>query len=243
MSIQKKIIIFYYYLHSFLLLALPVSEAKEILSRSKLKFDDGHYMQALKKLSLLDIRKDLDDYDDIKKAYEIIIISYWQTNKIDKSKESMRELLLMDEKAVLEGFTTPPLLLEAFREEQKKINEKKIATMSSIQSQVPLTNNSILKNTQGLSSMFLPLGGNLYSLKQNNKALVYLILQSSFLGMNIGAFWWKQTYLSKFNHNDLRKNEYKQSFNTTQIIQFTALAAFLLSYGISVGDALVQYYN
>ena len=239
MNYKKIIIIFSCYFYSFLLVGMPVQQAKEILAYSKSKFDNGHYTQALKKLNLLDIRKDLDNYDDIKKAYEIIIISYWQTHQIDKSKQAIKDLLLMDENAHLEEFTTPPALLDIFKEEQKKITEKKVA----ISNQLPLSPANTLKESINLPTMFLPLGANQYSLKQNNKALTYLILQSSFLGINIGAFWWKQSYINKFSHKDLKKNEYKQPVNTTQIIQFSALAAFLLTYGISVGDALVQYYN
>lgn len=214
-----------------------IVNGKKTLEQSKIYMQKGNYKKALAKILTINPRNDLELHDDIKQAYELLAISYWRVNKKEEAKQTITDLLLIDNQASLDAFITPPELFKVFSEEKAKIEAKKIIIAApKITSTKEIKNNNIYYN-------FIPFGLNHYHANSKNKAIVQFSLQTSFLGINIASFWVKKHYENKFYQNSTRKNEYNQAFKATQTVQLTALAALFASYLFSTIDSLIEYYN
>ena len=227
----------YFFIFHTQLFSNAIVNPKKVLEQSKTLFKNGNYKEFISKILKLNPRKDLELHEDIKQAYELMAIAYWRINKPKQAKQAIIDLLLIDNQASLEAFSTPPDLLKIFNDEKHKIETKKLSIIKNKTIQL------IDQKNKNIYYNFLPFGLNYYSTNNNIKAITQLSLQTSFLAINIGSFWIKKHYEDKFYKSYIKKNEYHKAFKNAQIIQLSAIAAFFASYLFSTIDSLVTYYN
>jgi hypothetical protein len=87
----------------------------------------------------------------------------------------------------------------------------------------------------------LPFGINHFVLESPIKGGIHLSLQALGLATNIGGYWWKQSYLRGFGSRELLDSTDKNKFETAQITQYVGILAMVLSFGVSIVDALFVY--
>ncbi|MCA9507879.1 MAG: hypothetical protein KC505_05610 [Myxococcales bacterium] len=226
------------------------SSPKEHLHSATTLFNRGHYKQAIEQLSDIDVRKDFDDSDDMKIALKIRAISLNESGDKTGAIENIRELYFLDPHYRFDAFDTPSDVMQLAERELKVIEEKN-KQLASIKISQPLVNAqaktqqkiNLTKPKMPISNTLFPFGINHYLLNSPIKASVYLSLQGLSLLGNIGAYWWKQSYLDEFGSSRLSKPEYKSRFEAAQIIQYVALGTFVVSLGASIVDALITYSN
>lgn len=230
--------------------------AKELLLQSSSYFDRGQYQKALEHLATVDIRADFDNSEDMKLAFKIRAISYEQTGDTIRACETIRELFFLDPNYQFNPFDTPKSVV-ALAEKEKADIEAKNQHLASIKNEsrhdTPLERASGFEPTQKtervvfierrpsrLTTLF-PLGINHFYLQSPVKGGVYLSLQSLGFVTNIAAFWWKQSYLASMGGARLKDATSQSGFETAQTIQYIGLSALLISYAVSVIDALIQF--
>lgn len=241
-----KNIMRFFLLVSTISFSMPIAEAKNLLKEAKEKFDKAHYKEAIDKLSKLDIIHDFDSYSDIKQAYEILIVSYFQVGQKEKSKEIIRDFLMVDKDFTLPHFSTPPDVLKLLEEERLLLQEKsknlaqsKTVIKINIPEKIEKTSFAPKDKNKFLISV-MPFGINHYFFDDKIKTITYATLQASTLLANIASFWIKQNYLNSYNGLSIKSGDLVKSFKVTQNIQFISLTGFILAYGVSVVDALVS---
>ena len=232
--------------------------AKELLLESSAYFDKGQYKKALLTIESLDIRADFDNSDDMKLAFKIRAIAYEQTGDSEHSQETIRELFFLDPNYQFNPYDTPNSVVMLAQKEKAAIEEKNqhLASIKNESRHDPSTardfdhgnaskNERIVlieKRPSHVTTLF-PFGINHFYLQSPVKGGIYLSLQTLSLATNIAAFWWKQSYLLNFGGAFVKQPSYKGSFDTAQTIQYIGLGALLISYGISVIDALIRFHS
>lgn len=238
----------------FFRLASASPSASELLRQSMSYFDRGQYHKALEQLASLNIQSDFDNSDDMKQAFKIRAISYEQTGDKIKAIETIRELFFLDPNYQFNPFDTPKSVV-ALAQQEKLAFEEKNQYLASIKNDArhDVTDSGqksetlkaertvLIEKRPHLATTLFPLGLNHFFLESPMKGGVYLSLQALSLATNVAAFWWKQSYLRSFGSTRLKDQTYKSSFETAQMIQYIGLGALLLSYGISVIDALIRF--
>ncbi len=231
---------------------------KELLLQSSTYFDKGQYKKALDQISSLDIRADFDSSDDMKLAFKIRAIAYDQTGEKAKASETIRELFFLDPGYQFNPFDTPKSVV-ALAEQEKAAIDKKNLHLASIKSESqhesereggasqegsPNQERVVIveKRPSRLTTLF-PAGINHFYLESPVKGGVYLSLQTLGLAANVAAFWWKQSYLTGLGKTRLKEAGAKSGFETAQTIQYIGLSTLLVSYIVSVIDALINFHN
>lgn len=221
--------------------------AQQVLEKSRASFDRGHYSEALKSLYMLNIKSDLDNSDDMKLAFKIKAIAHHALHEEEKSKEAIRELLFMDPDYQFNPFDTPEALVILAKAEQKAIEKKNehLALVRENNLEVAIKDSFMPKDNfltpkPKLVSTLFPFGINHFYQSSPVKGGVYLGLESLGIALNIGAFWWKQSYLTRFGEPKLQDMSNLKHFETAQVIQYVALGSTLLFYVISVIDAFIN---
>lgn len=217
---------------------------QEHLALSQRFFDQGKYIQALKELAGLDVRVDFDSSEDMMRALKIRAISYAETNALEQAREAIRELLFIDPSYNFDPFDTPKRVCELAETEAKIIWEKN-QQLALLKSQVPQfetpAKNFDIKYKPSFFTTMLPFGINHFSLGSTTKGTIYLSLQAASLLANIGAFWWKQSYLEKVFVPRLASSEDKRNFQAAQITQYVALSTLLAALTVSIIDAMISF--
>lgn len=233
----------------FATFALATETPRERLLAGVQLFDKGQYEAALRILSLIDVRKDLDNSDDMKLALKIRAISFSETGDNQGSAESIRELYFLDPNYRFDAFDTPSAVVELATRELSIIEQKnqQLALIKPVSEPVveakPLLigEKIISKPKNNLATTLFPFGINHYLLNKPLKGSIYLSLQALSLAANIGSYWWKQSYLSTFGASRLENSTNRTGFNTAQTFQYIALGAFVTALGASIVDALIDY--
>lgn len=224
--------------------ALAQPSAQEFLAQSQSHFDQGQYAKALRALADLDVRIDLDSSEDMMRALKIRAISYAETNAIAQARETIKELLFIDPNYKFDLFDTPQRVVELADEESKIILEKN-QELALVKNQVPRIEEPekiiTVKYKPSFFTTILPFGINHFSLGSPTKGSIYLSLQAVSLLTNIGAFWWKQSYLEKAFVPRLTSQNDKKRFQTAQITQYVALSTLLASLTVSIIDAMIGF--
>lgn len=230
--------------------------AKELLLQSASLFDKGQYQRALLQIASLDIRSDFDNSDDMKLAFKIRAVCYDQTGDQIKASETIRELFFLDPTYQFNPFDTPQSVVVLAQQEKAAIEEKNqhLASIKSesrheSSSEHALAQETMIKSDRivylekrpHIVTALFPLGINHFYLQSPVKGGIYLSLQGLSLVTNIAAFWWKSSYLVNFGGTRLKEPSYKSGFDTAQAIQYIGLGSLLLSYAISVIDALMRF--
>lgn len=243
----------------FVALVSPVfasTSAKERLKESSAYFDKGLYQKALDSIKDIDIRNDFDNSDDMKLAFKIRAISYDQTDNPKEASETIRELYFIDPAYNFDPFDTPESLVLLARKVKTLIDEKSRQLASARNEahleQGPLSDNSppedspkertifIEKKPHAVATLF-PLGLNHFYLNSPLRGGIYLSMQTLGLVTNVAAYFWKQSYLDNYGSHRLKSASYQASFETAQMIQYIGFTTIVISYGISVIDALIRY--
>ncbi|HXW60801.1 MAG TPA: hypothetical protein VEK06_04600 [Myxococcota bacterium] len=224
---------------------------RQMLEKSTKLFDQGHYADALKMLSSVDIRSDFDSSEDMKLAFKIRTIAYNEQNKELLARETIRELLFLDPEYQFNPFDTPAPVLKLAKEEKALIIKKNeliamarnipAPIVAPIQPEQALEKNSVFLTKPKLITTLLPFGINHFYQHSPIKGSVYLGLQTLGLLTNVGAFWWKQSYLLKFGGAHLEKSSDKSKFETAQVIQYVSLGSAIAIFCASVIDALIHF--
>lgn len=218
--------------------------AQQHLAQSQLFFDQGKYAQALQELKSLDVRVDFDSSEDMMRALKIRAISYAETNDLVQARETIRELLFIDPAYSFDPFDTPKRVCELAQTESKEIWEKN-QQLALLKSQVPRfiapEKTLDLKYKPSFFTTFLPFGINHFSVGSTTKGTVYLSLQAVSLFANIGAYWWKQSYLEKVFVPRLASPHDKRNFHAAQITQYVALSTLLAALTVSIIDAMIGF--
>jgi len=224
--------------------ALAQPSAQEMLAQSQAHFDQGQYAKALRALADLDVRVDLDSSEDMMRALKIRAISYAETNAIAQARDTVRELLFIDPDYKFDLFDTPKRVVELAQAESKIIYEKN-QRLALVKNQVPrfeeLEKIIQPKYKPSFFTMFLPFGINHFSMGSFTKGTIYLSVQAASLLTNVGAFWWKQSYLEKAFTPRLASPNDKKNFQAAQITQYVALSTLLAACAVSIIDALIGF--
>lgn len=234
--------------------ALPArlheQSAQERLASALDLFNKDKCSLALNLIKTLDVRKDLDNSDDMKLALKIRAICASEMKKEQEAQESIQELYFIDAGYNFSPFDTPAAVIELATRERKKIEDKnkQLATLSAKTANSPtLTVASQTIKVPSIevktSTALFPFGINHYLMNAPLKGTIYLSVQSLGLLANIGAFWWKQSYLDSFGSSRLMNASEKNSFTAAQTIQYIALGTFIAALGVSMIDALLQLPN
>jgi hypothetical protein len=214
-------------------------------------FDKGLYGPALERLASIDVRKDFDNSDDMKLALKIRAISFSETGNEEGAVESIRELYFLDPNYRFNAFDTPDPVVALAGRELKIIEEKnlklaqlqpKVNESTPLEKPVLVTEKIIIaKPKNHITTALFPFGVNHYLLNQPMKGTIYLSIQAVSLAANIGAYWWKQSYLNSFGASRLENPGQRSAFTTAQTIQYIALGSLVTALSVSIVDALIDY--
>lgn len=227
------------------------SSPKERLLNGVALFNKGQYGPALTQLKTIDVRKDLDNSDDMKLALKIRAIALNETGDTNGAIENIRELYFLDPSYRFDAFDTPSEVVALALHELKVIEEKN-QQLALIKPSSPANlpdpshpNEKIVLAPPKIpfATTLFPFGINHYLSNSPVKGSIYLSLQAFGLAANIGAYWWKQSYLDTFGTSRLENPANKGRFEAAQIIQYVALGVFTASLGASIIDALINYSN
>lgn len=219
---------------------------KTTLAMASSHFDRGNFKEALLVLNTLDIHADLDSSDDMKLAFKIRAISYHAVNDEKNALETIKELLFLDPDYTFDPFDTPAPVVK-LAQQQKALIEEKNKQLASIRTD----NNSqehrndqlerrlVIAPPHPVVTLF-PLGINHFYLQSPTKGATYLSLQLIGLATNIGGFWWKRSYLDGFGSSHLKDEAMHARFETAQVVQWVGFTALLLSFSVSVIDAVLS---
>lgn len=230
----------------FLALSLNATKSpRELLRQSSELFDEGRYGEALKIIENIDIRSAFDSSEDMKLAFKIRAIAYSQIGQEKEAREIIKELLFIDPNYKFDPFDTPPVVIRLAVEEQKAIlekNERLALVRPNTESSAisPPEKKLAINAPPSFATSLFPFGINHYYLGSPVKGSIYLGLQTLGLAANIGAFWWKQSYLQKFGVARLENNAHKNRFQAAQVVQYVALSTLLVAFGVSVVDAIIE---
>lgn len=225
---------------------------RQLLEKSRELFDAGLYSDALKMLASLDIRLDLDNSEDMKLAFKISAIAYNEQKSEQKARDTIRELLYLDPDYQFNPFDTPQSLIKLANEERALIVKKnellarantpppKPEPPPALDLSPPALEKSIAfgERPQFITTLF-PFGINHFYQGSPIKGSIYLGLQALGLLTNVGAFWWKQSYLTKFGSPYLEKTSNRTQFETAQMIQYISLGSVIAIFTASVIDAFI----
>jgi tetratricopeptide (TPR) repeat protein len=219
--------------------SISQESAKEALYVSAKLFDKGHYEDAINKISTLNIRADLDNAEDMKLAFKIRAIAYTQTKDEEKARNTIRELFFLDPEYKFDPFVTPAEVCLLADEEKALITQKNKRLREIREEQLEIEA-PVKSKPPDLFSAFLPFGLNHYV--KNNKAKAHLYLAGETVGLlsNIGAYWWKHSYLQSFGLIKQPVTENRSRFQLAQTVQYIGIGLFALAYSISVLDALMS---
>jgi hypothetical protein len=222
--------------------------AKESLALASSHFDKGQYKNALDAIKSLNVRNDLDNSDEMKLAFKIRAIAFEQTGDQKSAVETIRELFFLDSNYNFDPFDTPISVVKLAQQEKSLIDEKnkhlaaiKTTNPENSPQQIPIKQSIALEKRPHASVTLFPFGINHFYLGAPFKGGVYLSLQALGLLTNIGAFWWKQSYLETFGRPHLKEESYRGRFETAQIVQYLGFSTLILSFSISVIDALISF--
>jgi tetratricopeptide (TPR) repeat protein len=242
------------YLIAFSTDAQPSKSAQESLRQSSAHFDRGQYQKALLLLAAVNISRDFDNSDDMKLAFKIRAIAYEQTGDQAKARETIRELFFLDPNYQFNPFDTPTSVVSLAQKEKAAIdaknqhlavikNEAKETKAEKEKNKETASPVSIvgIKNPPSMAVTLFPLGLNHFALDSPVKGGIYLSLQTLGLVTNVAAFWWKSSYLTNLGSARLKNADKESGFKTAQTFQYIGLSALLLSYGISIVDALIRF--
>lgn len=213
--------------------------AKQDLLLSIGNFNKGNYRKAIKNIEHLDIRKHLDNVEDMKLGFKIRAISYEQTGQTELAKKTIKELFFLDPNYNFDPFDSPKSVVEIAKKEKSQILKKSNELLSVKKSSSESKN--ILMKKPAFVNNFFPFGVNHFSLKSPVKGSIYLSLQAAGVVTNVLSFWWKQSYLSGFNSPRLIRDEARNKFNAVQAVQFVGLGIALVGYVVSVIDAMITH--
>ena len=233
-----------YFFSMILIFASQISagpSAQDLLSQSQIRFDHGEYSKALELLKNLDIRHDFDSSEDMITAFKIRAISYTETKDLERAKETIRELLFIDPDYKFDLFDTPKSVVVLAEAEAKEIFEKNKLLQQVKTQEISKNLDLSYKPKVSFFTTLLPLGLNHYYLGNSLKGTVYLSIQTASLAANIGAFWWKQSYLTAYGIPRLKSYEDRFKFNAAQITQYVALSTLIAALGVSIIDAMISY--
>jgi tetratricopeptide (TPR) repeat protein len=231
----------------FSLQSIAQPSAQESLAQSQSYFNQGKYTKALQAIANLDVRKDLDSSEDMLDALKIRTIAYTESNLLEQAREVIRELLFINPDYKFDPFDTPKRVVELAEHESKIIWEKN-QQLALLKNQKPnlietpdYININNIKSKPSFYTTFLPFGINHFSLGSSLKGNIYLSIQAASLITNIGAFWWKQSYLEKTFYPRLASQDDKKKFQTAQITQYVALSTLLTTLAVSIIDAMIGF--
>lgn len=225
--------------------------AKESLQKSVALFDKGQYEKALEQLQNINIRSDFDNSDDIELAYKIRAIAYAETGQKIKAREVIRELFFLNENYIFDPFDTPTSVIELAHQEKAVIEQKNkylASVKSEAQEEKAIAGNKeekiifIEKKLPAFTTLF-PFGINHFLENSKLSGSIYLSAQALSLGINIAAFWWKESYLDGFGSSHLLDPQSSTKFKTAQMLQYIGLGGLLISYCASIIDALIRFQN
>ncbi len=219
--------------------------AKQRLLQSSASYDKGQYQKALSILAPIDIRADFDNSDDMKLAFKIRAVAYEQMGDLVRAADTIRELFFLDPHYEFNPFDTSQSLVALARKEKAAIEEKsqRLASIKNESREQNKVTALLAPKPPATIVTLFPFGINHFYLHKPLKGSIYLAAQSIGLATNVGAFWWKQAYLANFGSTQLKEQAFRGGFNTAQTIQYIGLGALLISYSISVIDALLQIHN
>jgi tetratricopeptide (TPR) repeat protein len=223
----------------------------ELLIKGNEHFNKGEYKEALLSLESINVRKDLDNSEDMKLAFKIRAIAHTQMAEEEKALETIRELYYLDPAHRFDPFETPQAVLDLAEKELKAI-ESKNARLNSLKPKASkeealeekpsvLEKTVLVEKRAPFLTNFIPFGVNHFMQQSPIKGSIYLGLQTASLVTNIAAFWWKESYLNGFDVPRLRDQGYKSRFDAAQTTQYVALGAFVFSLAVSIIDALITY--
>jgi tetratricopeptide (TPR) repeat protein len=230
--------------------------AKELLLQSASYFDKGQYQKALQHLAPVDIRAAFDNSDDMKLAFKIRAIAYDHTGDVERASETIRELFFLDPNYQFNPFDTPKSVVAIAQKEKAAIDEKNMhlaLIKRDTEPEATAERAHIAQNKQKperivmiekkpvIVTTLFPFGINHFYLASPVKGAMYFSLQTLSLVTNVAAFWWKTSYLASFGSARLTNNNDIGKFQTAQTIQYISLGTLIISYGISVIDALIRF--
>jgi hypothetical protein len=224
------------------------SKGKMVLTDSENHFNRGNYKDALDAIKSINIHNDLDNSDEIKLALKIKAIAYFLLGEEKMAVESIHDLYYLDPAYVFDPFDTPPPLVKLANQQKEIIKQKNQELLEikalNMKKMNKITKETIMvENRPSLMVSLLPFGMNHFYLESPFKGGVYASLQGAGLLANIGAYWWKQSYLLGNGRVSLKRSTIEKNFAVAQYIQWTAFAFLGLSFAISVIDALLSIKN
>jgi hypothetical protein len=231
-----------------------LSNHKEQLKQSQTLSNLGKFQEALDALAGIKVRESFESPEEMIMALEIKAMAYFATHRLDECKAAIEELFLVNADYEPDPFKLVPKLMEMAEREKEAIalknrrlaqvkNEITLPSQENLVSNMSMAPSGLeksIKTKPPLALAFFPFGVNQFYLDSPKSGVAYLSLQTLFLASNITGFWWKQSYLSHAGSNYLADAGNRRKFETAQVVQYVGLAGLVLTYGVSVVDALVK---
>lgn len=223
--------------------------AKSILQKGNIAFEKNDCKTAVETLQSVSLDQPFDNEDDYLLYYKILGICYFQLHKPALAEQELEKLLYLRPGYELDGFVTPPPLLDLFSKiklkivaKQKEIEEAR-KLLAEEKKEEPIAK-KILKREITLRRVsqwaaFVPLG---YPQFENDEFIKGYVIASSEIGLlllNIGSYWLKQSYIDSATKS-LPNEDAKSSYNKAQIVQVSALVGLIGVYIYGVIDGLIR---
>ena len=211
--------------------ALPVR-----LKQAKAAFQKNDCKAVIQLVGNRDLSREMEDESQFTEAYRLLAICYFRSGLSLEAERELKNLLFIKPNYELDGFSTPPPLLNTFQELKKQTLEKskELEKAKEKASDKPLmTEKETVYRRNSITLRFLPFGLSQFENSQTTKGALLAAAQTSFLGANVGLYWWKRSMMPTSPYN-------LSNYNLAQNLQFVALGAFLGAYLYGVVDAFLN---
>lgn len=228
--------------------------AQSTLKQSHRAFNQGNYPEAVELLQKIDLRTSLESIEDLTLAYEILAVANYSLNKIEDSKKALQDLLTINS-TWNDLFRLPPPVAKMAQEEKEAIR-KKNQKLQEVKNTLNLPKETssaqkyagfkadadkelLIKKPPKVLSV-LPFGLNHFAYDDKRSGGIFLSWQALSLLGNIGAFWWKQSYLTGLLKPSIQDEGKFITFNRAQTLQHAMLLSLVIGYGTSVVVCLIK---
>ncbi len=195
----------------------------------------------------------LEDDTQYIETYKLLALCYYQQGKNDRGKNELQNLLFLRPDYTFDAFSTPPIIISELATiksqmaiKQKEVDAAKDAiSKASPQSPPPepvikiVERDIIYRKTSPLTS-FVPFGIGQMENGDIVKGSIIAAAEIVFIGLNIGAYWWKRSLLDPTNIGTVNNSAVHHQFNVAQGIQFASLGSALAVYVYGTIDALLN---
>jgi len=221
------------------------TQLKPRLAAASKAFDFGDCDKVLQLLSNAQYIPYVDDEENFVQIYRMLSICYLKKKQKAKAEKELQNLLILRPRIELDPFTTPPQVIELFAQVKKEMAPK-IEEIEKARAQItekekeaknPLQK-TVLRRVSPLAA-FVPFGFGQLENGHTVKAIAIAGAEVALLGVNIGSYWWKRSYILPNSDGLVADSAALQGYKTAQTVQFVSLGLLAATYIYGIVDALI----